>query len=210
MAVTSLPPRIPLKGAQKCALELRRLEAERHVAVTERAKLERGRPAAVEADRRAYGQALREGKSDDPGTPQADELDEKIASARRRENALGSAVGQARIEFEAIVHKNRDELKATAGEQLEAARKNFGEALTALVEAHRELAAAGGLGAWLDRFPEHGYSGVKFTPPLRGLTTRSGDAPSFAAVSEALRALAEPPQRAQPAGSMPRPQMDAA
>ena len=202
--MNDLPREIPDEKAQAAADELRRLQADKQQAGTERVRLERARPAAVEADKEGYAAAIRGGKGGDPGTPKADAADAAIAKARRREEALGTACAQARAEFDAVVSDHLDELQRIAEERVSESRVSFGRVLESLVEEHRKLALAIGLAGWLKAFPQ-GRAPGKFAPRLSALADRSGETPSFEQVAEALAALAEPPKPAQPAGAMPRP-----
>ena len=200
-----LPREIPDVSAQAAADELRRLQAEKQQAGTERVRLERARNGAVEADREAYAAALRGGKKEDPGTSATEKADKAIAKARRREEALGTACGQARAEFDAVVSDHLDELQRIAEERVSESRVSFGRVLESLVEEHRRLALAIGLAGWLKAFPQ-GRAPGKFAPRLSALADRSGETPSFEQVAEALAALAEPPKpAAHAAGTMPRP-----
>jgi len=202
---TELPREIPDEKAQAAADELRRLQAEKQQAGTERVRLERARNGAVEADREAYAAALRGGKKEDPGTSATEKADKAIAKARRREEALGTACGQARAEFDAVVSDHLDELQRIAEERVSESRVSFGRVLESLVEEHRKLAIAIGLAGWLKAFPQ-GRAPGKFAPRLSALADRSGETPSFEQVLEALTELAEPSKpAAHAAGTMPRP-----
>lgn len=206
--MTAIPPQFPNKAVQKVADELRRLEGERDKAGNERVKAERARGAAVDADRQAHAGAIRAGKSGDPGAPATDKADAAIAKARRREQALATAVGQAREEFRAAVHGHRGELEAAAEERVAEARERYARALEALVDAHRELGEANGFAAWLADL-ERGYAPAKHTPAVRGLKGMSGDAPPFEQVAAALAVVAEPLRPIAAAG-VPRPDREAA
>ena len=199
-----LPPHIPNETAQKAADEVRALEAERAKAVTERDRLERRRGVAVEEDRQSLAAALRAGRAD-PGPKAVEKADAAAEKARRREAALGTAVGQARAELGEAVSENREQLEATAAERVAEARERYGAAVEQIVAEHRALSEALGFAAWLKGGPEARYMPAKHTPGVRSLTTPSGSPPSFEAVTEALGELAEPLRPAQPAGRMPNP-----
>ena len=205
MSIDQFPPRIPSAKAQQAADEVRRLEAERHKAVTERGRLERARNGAVEADREAYAAALRGGKKEDPGTSATEKADKAIAAARRRDEALATAAGQTRAELAEVIRAERSELERVAEENVEQARERFRSALEGLVAEQRGLSEALGFSGWLAGFPETIYAPAKHTPAVRGIATLSGDPPRFEQVAEALACLAEPLRPAQPAGAMPRP-----
>ena len=205
MSNDQFPPRIPSAKAQQAADEIRRLEAERHKAVTERGRLERARNGAVEADREAYAAALRGGKKEDPGTSATEKADKATAAARRREEALATAAGQGRAELAEVIRAERSELERVAEENVEQARERFRSALEGLVAEQRGLSEALGFSGWLAGFPETIYAPAKHTPAVRGIATLSGDPPRFEQVAEALARLAEPLRPAQPAGAMPRP-----
>ena len=204
MSNDQFPPRIPSAKAQQAADEVRRLEAERHKAVAERGRLERARNGAVEADRLDHAKAIREGKPD-PGPKAVEKADKAIIAARRREEALGTATGQARAELAEVVKAERSELERVAEENVEQARERFRSALEGLVAEQRGLSEALGFSGWLAAFPETIYAPAKHTPAVRGIATLSGDPPRFEQVAEALACLAEPLRPAQPAGAMPRP-----
>ena len=204
MSIDQFPPRIPSAKAQAAADEVRRLEGERRKAVAERGRLERARNGAVETDRLDHAKAIREGKPD-PGPKAVEKADKAIVVAHRREEALGTACGQARAELAEVIKAERSELERVAEENVEQARERFRSALEGLVAEQRALSESLGFAAWLAGFPETIYAPAKHTPAVRGIATLSGDPPRFEQVAEALACLAEPLRPVQSAGRMPNP-----
>ena len=152
MSNDQFPPRIPSAKAQQAADEVRRLEAERHKAVTERGRLERARNGAVEADRLDHAKAIREGKPD-PGPKAVEKADKAIVVAHRREEALATAAGQARAELAEAIRAERSELERVAEENVEQARERFRSALEGLVAEQRGLSEALGFSGLARRLP---------------------------------------------------------
>jgi hypothetical protein len=98
------------------------------------------RPRAVERDREVFAKALAKGGIDakDPGTPEVDKLDVKIASERRRLEAANVEVATGEANVVAEVEHNRMTYLRQLDEQIAAADKAYGEAVEQLLAARTE------------------------------------------------------------------------
>lgn len=189
----TLPATITNKALAAAADKLRKLTADLAAARTEVHQLEDRRHQAVAADRAAFGKALADGKAD-PGTAALDEHDATTAVARRRAEALESAVTAASAAFTAAMAAHGPAWSSSVQTELDKARTAYAAAVEAMATARAAVSEQLCILAFVERFP----ATKAFAPgpglgSVAGLLTQAGE-PYFAtAVLDALRADANPP-----------------
>jgi len=102
--------------------------------------LEQRRPAADEADREAYADAL-QARRKDPGTRHADAADRAIADARRHADALATIAARSRDAFAQAVASGQADWHAATVAKRDAARARLAEQVAAIGETLGELDA---------------------------------------------------------------------
>jgi len=177
----------------------RRMTGEAAAARARLDQLERGRRAAVDADRRAIGAARRAGEPVPPATA-VEEADRALAEARRELEGVEQGLADLAVEVRRLVGEHRAEWAADMVEAAEIARRSAEEALAALVGAHTRWRDVSAWVGWVAS-PEHGWRAHPGV--VEALVQRSGeptDAPSV------LAALAEfyGPAPARPPAALPR------
>lgn len=189
-----LPP-VPITDAKvaDAAAAYARLVDENATVAARLAELENDRPAAVEADRRAYADAIRAGKAD-PGTKAVERLDADLTATRRRSEALAVAVAAAQEELVSTVEARRAAWGAEIDRRVAKDRAEVSKAVEALGAARDKLSESLSLAGWLSRFPLK----TAWMPPsalahVPGLTSPNGDPHPWPVVLAALRRYGEPP-----------------
>jgi hypothetical protein len=143
--------------------------ADRQLVVNRLRDLEAERPRAVERDKETFAKAIAKGGIDakDPGTPEVDKLDVKIASERRRLEAAEAEVATAEGNVVAEVEHNRMTYLRQIDEQITAADKVYGERVEQLLTARTEQDELRRLRLTITRFPDP----VKTSTVARPLAT---------------------------------------
>jgi hypothetical protein len=100
--------------------------------------LEQRRPAADEADREAYADAL-QARHKDPGTRHADAADRAIADARRHADALATIAARSLDAFAEAVASGQADWHAATVAKRDAARARLAEQVAAIGDTLAEL-----------------------------------------------------------------------
>ncbi len=167
-----------LKARQEGAAELRRLDSE----------LE----DAIEKDRKRFADALsKDVAAAAPAAKAEQKVREKIAQAKQRYDALGTAVADAQRETDATVERNRARWLADAKAGCEKRRARYADAVDAVGKARAEYDVGRALTRWLEGWP----LGKAARPsPVAALIRQNGEPMSFADVLAGLRADALQPE----------------
>lgn len=182
-------PKTPWKPLDQIRQEHERLTSALSAEQTRAYELAGQRAQAAELDRQAYADALRRGK-DDPGAEQAARLEDEIAAAQRKVDALQRALLDVWQEAVALVEKERKPWLSDLNERREAARKRLIELTDALNANRQETAELNTLAAWL---ANPGTAKAHGSGRVRALTAPNGEPMQWDELVAALRAEAEIP-----------------
>jgi hypothetical protein len=113
-------------------------------------RLVEGRPAAVQADRAAYGAAWPR----DPGSKALEAHEKAVAAAARQVDALQIAVGTAADNVVAALDDHRDVILGDVEARLAEAAASQAAAVEAWAEARAHRARLYALRSWASEFPD--------------------------------------------------------
>jgi hypothetical protein len=113
--------------------------AKAHEARVTLTDMEQRRPAADEADRQAYAEAIEKGEKD-PGRRHGERADRAIEQARRTAEALSLVAERALDAFREAVYAGQEQWHTTALGNRDAARAKLAEQLDAVADTLNELA----------------------------------------------------------------------
>ncbi len=173
---------------------LERLNGELRTARQNFYDLRAKREQAALEDRRALAEALRAGTRE-PRADRVAKLDAELAAATERIAALEFAIGETENVVAGVVEEHRAEWQRDAEKRLEAAQRQYVEAVEALAAARGTIAERQALLTWLRGFPAR-Y--IVRHRPLHELRLH-GEPMGWEGVIAALRADAQPPEPAPPA-----------
>ena len=200
-----LPPESKLwPEVQPLAKEYRKLVGDRRAAQQQLGQLEDAHVRAVESDKVAYAQALREGKPD-PGNKAVEKLNKERANTRRTIESLEVAILEVEAELEDAIEAQKAGQSERIQAEIEEACVVYAAAIDELAVARQSLAEIVAMRHFLKEFPERGYKPAGW--PVFKLQAPSGDPYDFGRVSDALHneieVIQAPPRDAsvaEPAG----------
>jgi hypothetical protein len=169
-----------------------RLKAERKATQQRLGGLRHRRERAVEADRVALAQAIREEKPD-PGDKTVEKFDKELLACNRRLEALEVALDEAEVELIDVIDRHRNEWLEQAEAKLDSAYETYAEAIETLAAAGDAVAREWGLVRWIKNFPEEEVAYRVRGSYVIGLKATHGDPYSLFQIIEALRADAKRP-----------------
>lgn len=184
-----LPPTdlIPVKALRDAVERYESAHRASNVAAQQVVQVGKERTAAEDADRKLYADAIEAGKSD-PGCPNVDAHEQKLADASRYADAQAEVRARAQAALLKAFEEHGDELEAKITETLDEARADLLAAVDALEAKKNALAIAKSLDAWAS-----GRS-RRFNPTPSGGKVRVGSHDiAVDALIDALRTYVEPP-----------------
>lgn len=202
MIVLRLPPEISHPRIRAAADTYRTHVGEFRQLETDRYQLQQTRDQARERDVHAAAAAHRAGKAD-PGQPNLEEHDAKLAEARRRETVLAEVVRRDGAELLDAIGKHADAWQEKIDQRVVDARVAVGAALDQVAAAHRELQAALAVSGWLNRVQDGRPESAQYMPAAYAVLPpnrySNGEPRRADEIIEDLRFLAtEPPRRSSP------------
>lgn len=180
-----LPPESRLwPEIQPLVAEYRKLLGDRRASQQQLGRLEDDYLRAVESDKVALAQALRDGKPD-PGSKAVEKLDKERANTRRTIESLEIAILDVEAELDQAIEEQKAGQAERVEDEISEACEEYAAAIDALETARQTLVESVAMRRFLESFPERSWrpGGWK----LWKLLATHGDPYDFGKVAEALR-----------------------